>query len=277
MRLAGVQKLTLLDYPGKVACTVFTQGCNLRCPFCQNPGLVLPQLYRTSGDSSAQAGSLEDGNSPGQGNSLQSGLLPEEEFFAFLEKRKGKLSAVAITGGEPTLQAGLHDFIRRIREMGYLVKLDTNGLKPQTLRGLLEERLVDYVAMDVKNTPAKYALTCGYTKDAENGKGEESLLGAEALWERASQSISILMGHKTSYEFRTTVVKGLHTVEDIEEMAKDLTGARAWYLQQFVENESLVGSFTRKASNLSAPSKEELEEMKGAASRYVPAVSVRGV
>ena len=136
MRIGGLQKLTLLDYPGKVACTVFLSGCNLRCPYCHNPGLVLPEQSEGS-------------------------EIPEAEVLSFLERRKGKLDGVCITGGEPTLQPELPEFLEKLRRLGYAVKLDTNGTNPAMLKALLQERVLDYVAMDIKNSPSRYAETCG--------------------------------------------------------------------------------------------------------------------
>ena len=208
MRLAGLQKLTLLDFPGQIACTVFTPGCNLRCPFCHNPDLVLPPLL-----------SEED-------------LLPEETFFDFLQKRKGKLTGVAVTGGEPTLQPDLPRFLARIREMGFGVKLDTNGFRPQILKEIVNAHLVDYVAMDVKNCPGKYALTTGIP---EKRTGE--------LWNTVLESIFFLMERHVAYEFRTTVVGGLHTTEDILQLAQLLRGADQWFLQQYHPADDVVGDF----------------------------------
>lgn len=270
MRLAGLQKLTLLDYPGEVACTVFTQGCNLRCPFCQNPGLVLPELFDES-----------------EG-------ITEEEFFDFLGRRRGRLSAVAITGGEPTLHRDLPDFLAKIRQMGYLVKLDTNGLNPEVLSKILETSLVNYVAMDVKNSPGKYALTCGVkeeetVKDSPSGdtimdtisSGNDTADGSSArLWKRAARSIALLKKASIDCEFRTTVVTGLHTVEDIREIAGILAGPRPWYLQQFregVEGGSLVGTVSHCGLEMTTPSRKVLEEMKAAAQELVPNVSIRGI
>ena len=244
MRLAGLQKLTLLDYPGEVACTVFTQGCNLRCPFCQNPDLVLPELFAGEGS------------------------LPEETFFDYLERRRGKLSAVVVSGGEPTLHRDLPAFLSRIRDAGYLVKLDTNGLRPEGLEKILEEGLVDYVAMDVKNSPGRYALTCGLEQDAEdmaagpehfapaalgNASAAEGCESAGGLWERAKRSIDLLKESPAAGEFRTTVALGLHTVEDIKEMAVCLAGSRPWYLQQFVAGDNLVGTFSGCSLHLASP------------------------
>ena len=264
MRLAGLQKLTLLDFPGQIACTVFTPGCNLRCPFCHNPDLVLPPLL-----------SEED-------------LLPEETFFDFLRKRQGKLTGVAVTGGEPTLQPDLPQFLSRIRKMGFGVKLDTNGFRPQVLKEIVNAGLVDYVAMDVKNCPGKYALTTGLP---EKRSGE--------LWDTVLESIFFLMEGHVAYEFRTTVVGGLHTTEDIRQLAQLLRGADQWYLQQYHPADDVVGDFLPNAglggamgghlpapepgpepgrtSGLYEPSFQMMNEMRSAASAYVPSVRTRGI
>ncbi len=242
MRLAGLQKLTLLDFPDQVACTVFTAGCDLRCPFCQNPDLVIPELIS------------------------EMERLSEDTFFEFLEKRKGKLGGVAITGGEPTLHADLPQFMERIRSMGFLVKLDSNGLNPAALARILDAGLADYVAMDVKNSPRKYAMTVGIKEKTE---GE--------LWERASQSIDLLKRGNTPYEFRTTVVDGLHTDEDIREIASKLQGARAWYLQQFIGTRELVKDFAADDMVLTTPEPRTLEHMCEIAREFLPNVQTRGI
>ena len=160
MRIGGIQKLTLLDYPGKVACTVFLSGCNLRCPYCHNPGLVLPEQSEGS-------------------------EIPEAEVLSFLERRKGKLDSVCITGGEPTLQPELPEFLEKLRRLGYAVKLDTNGTNPAMLKALLHERVLDYVAMDIKNSPSRYAETCG---------------GIDCL-SRVRESAALLMDGTVDYEY----------------------------------------------------------------------------
>ena len=251
MRIAGLQKLTLLDYPGEVACIVFTRGCNLRCPFCQNPELVLPELFPAGEALTADPAEDE---------------LSERDLFEFLDRRRGKLSGVVISGGEPTVHADLPEFIARIREQGFLVKLDTNGMNPGALRGIVEESLVNYVAMDLKNSPEKYDMTCGLAPDS-----------SLKLWRRAEESISVLMSGNVPYEFRTTVATGLHTDEDILKMAQSIRGARAWYLQQFIDGGSLVGAEREPALRLTSPSYEDLERMRLLASEYVPAAALRGV
>lgn len=234
MQIHGLNKTTLLDYPGYVAATVFTGGCNFRCPFCHNKNLVLT----------------------GMGNPL----ISEEEIFGFLKKRAGILKGVCITGGEPTLQTDLPDFIRKVKALGYLVKLDTNGSNPEVLKELLLEGLLDYVAMDVKNAPTKYAMTTGM----------DSTVSAKIV-EPVSESIDLLLHANIDYEFRTTVVKELHTIEDIAEIAKWIKGAKAYYLQSYRENENVL------QSGFSAYEKTVLEEMKNAAGEYLPLIQIRGV
>ena len=288
MRIAGLQKLTLLDYPGEVACIVFTRGCNLRCPFCQNPDLVLPEFFPEGGIPYSDAfvqnipGGYATGDIPGgyatgdisggctAGDALAADSaeveLSERDFFEFLDRRRGKLSGVVISGGEPAVHVDLPEFIARIREKGFLVKLDTNGMNPGMLRRIIEASLVDYVAMDVKNSPKKYAVTCGFASDP-----------SLRLWRRAEESISVLMSGHVPYEFRTTVAIGLHTDEDILEMAQHIRGARAWYLQQFIDGGSLVGAAGNPALRLVSPSPEALGRMRLLASEYVPNAALRGV
>ena len=187
MRIGGFQKLSLIDYPGKVSCIVFTMGCNLRCPYCYVPQLVLPE----------KMGKLKE--------------IPISEIFSFLQKNKGLNEAVVITGGEPTLHKDLPEFIRKVKDMGYSVALETNGTNFEMLKNLIEESLVDYVEMDVKNMLdfEKYSLTTGgaLTEDA---------------FENVKKSIKLLLEGKTACEFRTTVVKEFHTVEDVVEIAKTI-------------------------------------------------------
>lgn len=230
MRIAGLQKLTLLDFPGKVACTVFTAGCNFRCPFCQNASLVLPERFGPE--------------------------LTQEEVLAFLRKRQGILDGVAITGGEPMLHADLPNFLRRIRELGFPVKLDTNGSFPERLHEVIDEGLVAYVAMDIKNAPALYAETAGV-----------SALDLDAI----DRSREILMEGRVDYEFRTTVVKGLHTAESLLAAAKWIEGASAWYLQQYRDSGEILS-----ASGLGSFDKNEMHAFAASAEKYVPTF-VRGL
>jgi len=232
MRVSGLQKLTLLDYPGHVACTVFTAGCNFRCPFCHNAPLVLPE--RMQGD--------EDGS---------------ETVLAFLRKRRGILDGVAITGGEPLLHKDMGDFLRKIKELGYPVKLDTNGSFPQRLRELVEEGLVDRVAVDIKNAPALYGKTIG-VPGFDLGPVEETK--------------DYLLSGAVEYEFRTTVVRGLHTEASLVEAAKWIAGAREYYLQQFKDSGDVIA-----IEGLSAFTGEEMHALADAVRPYVPSVQVRGV
>ena len=228
MTIMGLQKLTLLDYPGKCACTVFLAGCNLRCPFCHNASLVLAKPEPA---------------------------MAEEEFFAFLKKRRGLLDGVCVTGGEPTLRKDLPGFIRRIKEMGYLVKLDTNGSNPEMLRQLIEEKLLDYVAMDIKSCPDRYAPTCG---------GIDILSAVE-------ESLSILRESSVEYELRTTCVKPFHDTEAMEAIGKWLSGTQNYYLQAFVDSGDLVGS------GVSGFTKEEMEALRQAVLPHIPNTRIRGI
>ena len=198
---AGIQKLTLLDYPGKVACTLFTRGCNFRCPFCHNASLVI--------------------------RSEEQNAYENAEILAFLKKRQGILDGVAITGGEPTLMSGLYDMIKEIKSLGYSVKLDTNGTRPDVLRRLINDCLVDYVAMDIKNSPEKYAVTCGLPKTYDLSKIEES--------------INFLMEERVDFEFRTTVAKPFHDESDFVKIGEWLQGSEKFFLQQFKNSGDIIG------------------------------------
>ena len=232
MVLAGLQKLSLLDFPGLVACMIFTAGCNLRCPCCHNAGLVLPELM------------------PGQG-------LAEDEVLDFLGKRRGVLDGVCVTGGEPLLHPDLPGFLGRVRELGFRIKLDTNGSFPDRLRSVVEAGLVDYVAMDIKNSPPCYGKTVGVP---------------EANLEKFTESREYLLSDVVDYEFRTTVVKGLHTRESLLEAAEWIRGAKRWYLQQFRDSGSLI-----QGNGLSAFSEEEMRELLTAVQTVLPAAKLRGI
>ncbi len=228
MRIGGMQKVTLLDYPGKVACTVFLSECNLRCPYCHNPDLVYP---------------VEEAPA-----------LPTEAVLAYLTLRRGKLDGVCITGGEPTLQPELPELIHRIRGMGFLVKLDTNGTNPSMLNRLLYEELLDYVAMDIKNSPACYKETCG---------------GAEVL-EPVRRSAELLVHSGVDYEFRTTVCAPLHTPECMREIGRWLSGAKRYFLQPFVDSGALVGSDMKPLTG------EEVRTLRDSVLPYIPSTQIRG-
>ncbi len=230
MQIHGLNKTTLLDYPEHVAATIFTGGCNFRCPFCHNGDLV-----------------LHPGSYP---------MISEEEIFVFLQKRRGVLSGVCITGGEPSLQPDLETFIKKIKDMGYLVKLDTNGYRPDVLDRLLKEELLDYVAMDIKHSREKYAIATGVS-ETDISKIEES--------------VELLKQSKIPYEFRTTVVKELHGKEDFTAIGEWLLGAKAYYLQSYRDNENVI------LREFSAYAKEKMEEFVTLLTPFVEKVALRGV
>lgn len=231
MLISGLQKLTLLDYPGTVACTVFTGGCNFRCPFCHNAALVLPELMDKNNE--------------------------EEKVLSFLKKRQGVLEGVAITGGEPLLHADMPQFLAKIRELGYKIKLDTNGSFPDRLMEIVNSGLVDRVAMDIKNPPELYAKTVGLEK-----------LDTAAI----ERSKNFLLEGRVDYEFRTTAVKGLHTAQSIAAAAKWIEGAKEYYLQQFKDSGQLL-----RGEGLGAFNEEEMKALADAARPYVPSVKLRGL
>ncbi len=231
MRICGFQKLTLLDFPGHTACTIFTGGCNLRCPFCHN-ALLVTKLGEDT-------------------------IYDEEEIVTFLEKRVGTLDGVCVSGGEPLIQPGIPAFLRRVKALGFSVKLDTNGSFPDKLKELVSKGLVDYVAVDVKNSYMKYAKTTGVA--AYDPKPLQ-------------ETIEYLLSDAVDYEFRTTVVREYHEIADIEAISKRIAGAKRYFLQSFTDSGNLIGE-----NEMSAHSKETLEKMKEAASVFVPSVSIRGV
>ncbi len=227
MNIQGYQKLTLLDFPGRVACTVFTGGCNLRCPFCHNAGLVRTPF------SSANS---------------------EEELLSYLSSRRGLLDGVCVTGGEPLLQPDLAAFLQLVKDMGYAVKLDTNGSLPDRLAALLATGLVDYVAMDVKSSPAGYAAATG-----RDGEVTPFL-----------ESIRLLESGQIPHEFRTTVVKGIHTEKEIEGIGQLLAGTARYFLQPFRDTGDLLGH------GCSAFSEAEMSAFLDIVKKYIPAAELRG-
>lgn len=230
MIIQGLQKLTLLDYPGKVACTIFTAGCNFRCPFCHNASLVI--------DTSANE------------------TIPEEEIFRFLTKRQGILDGVCISGGEPLIQDGIEEFIRQIKEMGYDVKLDTNGSFPDKLIRLVEAGLIDYVAMDIKNSQEHYGRTIGIEDyDIRD----------------VHRSFKYLMSGKVPYEFRTTVVREFHQRSDFASIGRWIRGAREYYLQQFVDSGDLI------RPGLHGYNKEIMEQALEVVKKDVESAKLRGL
>ena len=230
MKIHGFQKMTMLDYPEKVACTVFLAGCNYRCPFCHNALLV------TDIDNEQ--------------------VWEEDEILSYLYKRGNLLDGVCITGGEPLMQPELEAFIRKIKDLGLAVKLDTNGTYPDRLRALIDASLVDYVAMDIKNAKGKYPLTAGVSC---------------AKLSEVEKSVSILMEGKIPFEFRTTVVKGLHETADIAEIGKWIAGAPRYFLQNFVDSGHLIGE------NMEGHTPEAMAQMLDAVRQYVPNAQIRGI
>ena len=227
MNVQGYQKLTLLDFPEHVACTVFTGGCNLRCPFCHNASMAL---------------------NPREGANL------EEEVLSYLAGRKGILEGVCITGGEPLLQPDLSDFVKRVKNMGYSVKLDTNGSDPDALAKLLSTGMIDYVAMDIKSSP----------------EGYEAAIGKAFPIERFQRSAEIIRSSGIPHEFRTTLVKGIHRTEDMDGVGKWLTGEEKYFLQGFVDSGNLLGE------GFEAFSAEEMQEFLRVIRKYVPTAKLRG-
>ena len=230
MRILGFQKLTLLDYPGKVACTIFIGGCNFRCPFCHNADLVL--------NPNAQV------------------AIPKEEIFTTLKKRQGVLEGVCVTGGEPTLVPELKYFLEKIKELGYAIKLDTNGYQPDVLIELVEAGLVDCVAMDIKNSPLKYAGTVGLS---------------ELDITKIQTSIDFLKKGIVDYEFRTTVVRELHTREDMQKIGRWLSGCKRYFIQGYQESGRVINPI------FSSHDKEELEQLQNEVKKYLPNATIRGV
>ncbi len=230
MQFSGFQKLTLLDYPGHVAATLFTAGCNFRCPFCHNAALVTH---------------IDNQN-----------FYTEEYVLDYLKKRIGILDGICITGGEPLLHKELPDFIKKVKAMGYLVKLDTNGSYPEVLKQLINSGNIDYVAMDIKNSKEKYALTAECSDhDLEN----------------IEKSIALLMQNKIDFEFRTTIVNEYHTVADIKAIADWIGGAKKYFLQNFTDSGDLI------KDGLSATSRETIELMRLAALDKISQVEIRGI
>ena len=230
MVIQGLQKLTLLDYPEKVACTVFTAGCNFRCPFCHNASLVI-DTYKNK-------------------------EIPSEEFFDFLKKRQGILDGVCVTGGEPLLNADIGALLEKIKALGYAVKLDTNGSRPQALKALVGAGLVDAVAMDVKNSPARYAETVG--------------LRAFDL-KPVRESVEYLLTGAVPFEFRTTVVREFHDDDSFAEIGRWIQGAPRYYLQGFVDSERVL------EGGLHPCTKEEMERFAAIVRPFVGQAELRGV
>lgn len=229
MDIGGLQRFSLIDYPDKICAIIFTQGCNFRCPYCHNPELSNPELYET--------------------------IIPEEDIFSFLEKRKGKLDAVSITGGEPTLQSDLNDFIKRVKEMSYLVKLDTNGSHPDVLETLIENNLIDYIAMDVKAPWDKY----------------QKITGSSIKPEIIKKSIDLITKSNLLYEFRTTVVKSQLSVDDLATIGKNLKNAKLYVLQKFVPSKTRDPKYLKKKTY----SDDDFEKIRKKIEKHIEKVIVR--
>lgn len=229
MTIEGLQKLTLLDYPGHTACTLFLGGCNFRCGYCHNYQLVTGR---------------------------REALMEKEEFLSFINKRKGLLDGVCITGGEPLLHRDLKDLLKEIKAAGFAVKLDTNGMFPERLKEYAEEGLLDYVAMDIKNAPERYGETV-------RCKGMD--------FAPLEESIAFLKAGSLDYEFRTTVADGLHTEEEIYKIAKWIQGAKRYFLQQYKESEQVPDR------SLRSPSNQKMREYLKIAKEIIPSAELRGV
>ena len=229
MQIFGLQKTTLLDYPGKLASIIFTGGCNMNCPFCHNSELItLPK----------------------------EGRIFEEEVLFHLQKRRSTLEGLVITGGECTLQKDLKDFCKKVKDLGYLIKIDTNGTAPQVIKDLVADGLIDYVAMDIKNSKEKYKVTCGLEKLDLN---------------KIQETIDFLMAGNVDYEFRTTVIPKFHNKKDMEEIGVWLRGAKALYLQAFKTSDAV------RDKSLTEPNKEDLLSYQSILSEHLDTVLIRGM
>ena len=229
MKIGGLQKVSLIDYPGLICASVFLQGCNFQCPYCHNPELVNPRLFAP--------------------------CIYERDVLDFLDTRHGKLDAVTITGGEPTLQADLVPFINKIKKMGFSVKLDTNGSQPQVIKTLLDEKLLNFIAMDIKAPLEKYASIAGVTEASK----------------KIRESIKIILQAKISHEFRTTIVKSQLTPKDILKIAKLISGTSKYALQKFVPVKTLNKKFLQEKNY----SDDELEKIKKRLEKEITSVIVR--
>ncbi|MFH1536504.1 MAG: anaerobic ribonucleoside-triphosphate reductase activating protein [Patescibacteria group bacterium] len=231
MIISGLQKTTLIDYPEKIAAVIFTRGCNFKCPFCHNPELVNPEKFFPE--------------------------IKEQEILDFLEKRKKVLDAVVITGGEPLIYNDIEDFIIKVRSLGYLIKLDTNGTNPELLEELLDKKLIDYVATDIKNCLEKYNITTNTDVNLDNIK----------------KSINIIMEKAPDYEFRTTVMPKLFELSDFKEIGELIKGARKYYIQQFRPLKTLDPAFEKEKSFTAL----ELKEIQKVMLKYVDKCEIRGI
>lgn len=228
MKIGGMQKLTLLDYPGKLACIIFTQGCNLKCPYCQNSGLIPLESEYT---------------------------VDEEEILEYLKKRKGIIDGIVISGGEPTLQSDLEEFINKVKEMNILVKLDSNGCNPKKIKYLIDNKMIDYIAMDIKNPLEEY----------------QTVAGCPVQKDKLEESINIIKNSNIDHEFRTTIIKNIHDVDKILSICSYIGEDETYYLQNFEQSENVIDK------NLESFDREELKEISTKVKRKYPKVKVRGL
>lgn len=231
MKIHGYSQLTLLDYPGKLACTIFTGNCNFRCPFCHNASLVLRHQ-----------------NQP---------TLDEEKILEHLRSRKNMLEGICVTGGEPTISADLPEFLEKLRKTGLLIKLDTNGTNPDMVKDIIDHKLIDYIAMDIKASPSNYAAAVG--------------LGSISM-DKIFASAELIMNSGLDYEFRTTVVDGLHSADDFKHIGKWIAGCKAYYLQQYKDSGDLIAP-----EGLSSPSLVTLNQYRNILLTDIPNTYIRGI
>jgi len=250
MFIGGLQKLTLIDYPGKLATTVFLAGCNFRCPWCYSSELVLPEKIEKQPQ------------------------ISQKEFFDFLKERKGLLDGLVLCGGEPTLNKELPNFIKKIKKMGYFVKLDTNGSNPRMLKDLIDRKLIDYVAMDIK-APLGLKFQIPNSKFQINSKTQiskyEKAVGRKISLKNIKKSIEIIKNSEIEYEFRTTVVPTIHTKEDILQIAREISPAKKYFLQNFRSEKTIDPSFEK----INSYPQESLLEIQKAISPFFEICLVR--
>ena len=242
MLIGGLQKFSLLDYEGFISAIIFTQGCNFKCKFCYNPMLVWPNGFQNKASQFKQKDHYPK--------------ITENDLFEFLKSRAGKLDAIVVTGGEPTIHSDLPNFIAKIKKLGYLVKLDTNGTNPEMIKNLIGKKLISYIAMDIKGTEKKY----------------EKITGVAINFDKIKKSVKIIIGSKLPHEFRTTIIPGLTVKEDMQEMGKIIKGADKWFLQKLKTNIDLIDNNLKKIQPTSA---KELEEIRKIGSEYVKQCKIR--
>ena len=254
MIIGGLEKFSLIDFPGHLSAVVFTQGCNFRCQFCYNPMLVLPKKRGELNNISASQD--EDENQSDRSLDFANTEIKESDLFAFLQERVGKLDGVVVSGGEPTLHTDLPDFLVRIKALGFAVKLDTNGTNPKMVRELFDSKLIDYIAMDIKGPLDKYDLVTGVNNDLR----------------AIEESILLIRYSDLPYEFRSTLVPGLHNESDIRKMGTMISGAKKWYLQNFKSDTELVNNNFKDSRSFTDA---EMEKFLVSAMEYVSECGIR--